>query len=337
MTGGVKLLVAGAGLIGARHVKHIRDHTETELVGVIDPVAKPDDRADVPWFSDFDEVSVEADGIVIATPTDLHAEHAELAAARGWHMLIEKPIASDEASAARIVNAAKAANVNVLVGHHRRYHPRVARLKELIGTQAIGRPVIASVLWAVRKPDSYFDVAWRQGREGAPIAVNLIHDIDLLRYFFGEVESVAGTASSAIRGADRIESGGIVLGFRSGVIATVTFADTTPSPWGFEAGTGENPNIATTSQDMMTIMGTMGSVSFPSLTLWTGATDWSEAPEKSILQTNVGAPLDIQLSHFAAVVAGREAPVITADDATRTLQVILQIEEAVALKRGTNN
>ncbi len=74
--------------------------------------------------------------------------------------------------------------------------------------------------------------------------INLVHDIDLLRHLLGEVTSVAAVGSTAIRNATRIESGVAALQFASGAAASIAFADTTPSPWGFEAGTGENPNIA---------------------------------------------------------------------------------------------
>jgi len=55
--------------------------------------------------------------------------------------------------------------------------------------------------------------------------------------------------------------------------------DTAPSPWGFEAATGENPNIGTTNQDMMWITGTQGGISFPSLTQWSGV-DWGQAVQR---------------------------------------------------------
>ncbi len=63
--------------------------------------------------------------------------------------------------------------------------------------------------------------------------IHLVHDIDLLRHLFGEVTRVKALGANPIRQAARVESGAVALGFENGVSATLAFADTTPSPWGF--------------------------------------------------------------------------------------------------------
>ena len=327
----VRLLVAGIGLIGARHLRHALEMPEIDVVGCIDPALT---QSDVPHFATIADVDVEADGIVIATPSHLHAEHAEAAAARGWHMLIEKPVAHSVAAADRIVDAAARAGVQVLVGHHRRHHAHVSALKKMLDNGAVGAPVLASLIWAMKKPDAYFAQNWRAGADGSPVMINLVHEVDLLRFLFGDVVSVAGVGSNAQRGAARVESGAVVLGFDGGMAATIAFADTTPSPWGFEAGTGENPNIATTGEDYLRIAGTQGAVSFPSMTLWSGAADWSQAPESKVQDVVRNLPLTAQLAHFADVAAGRAAPLVDAVEGRRSLDVTLQIEAAVAPRQA---
>lgn len=325
----IRLLVAGGGLIGSRHIEHAMAHPQFELVGVIDPDKDVQNAAPVAAFSDIDSVSVAADAIILATPSNLHADHSEQAARRGWHMLIEKPVASTLVQAQQIVSAAQGAGVQTLVGHHRRHHPRVQKLHEILQSGAIGKPVVASLIWAMKKPDAYFDVAWRGGRDGSPVMINLVHEVDLLRHLFGEITHVSGFGSTSIRQQGRVESGGATLGFEDGFVATIAFADTTPSPWGFEAGTGENPNIATTGQDQLHITGTKGAVSFPSLTVWSGAADWSQAPVPQQVECADGVPLVNQLDHFADVIVGRAAPMIDAAGGLRTLSATLQIEDAV--------
>ena len=129
----------------------------------------------------------------------------------------------------------------------------------MVRSGEIGTPVTSTLIWAMRKPDDYFNTAWRQ-TGGSPVMINLVHDIDLLRFVLGEVTEMTALAAAPIRQAGRVESGGAVLRFESGAIATISFADTAPSPWGFEAGIGENPNIATTGQDMWWITGTRGGI-----------------------------------------------------------------------------
>ena len=323
-----RLLLAGTGLIGHRHLAHILDHPQLDLAGIIEP--DPDRRAlsDAPGFADVSQVDVEADGIVIATPTGTHAPLTIAALNRGWHVLVEKPVAETLAEADAMIAAEKATGKRVLVGHHRRHHPRVAMLKDLISSGRIGRPLVASLLWCMKKPDDYFDPEWRQGMAGAPVKQNLIHDIDMLRWLFGEVTSVTGLGSNAQRGAARTESGGAVLGFDSGVILTVAFADTTPTPWGFEAGTGESPGIPKTGQDSLWIAGSEGAIQFPSLTVWTGAKSWGEAPKAETIQAPETVPLVRQLEHFADVITGAAEPRVSAWDGRQALAAILEIEAA---------
>jgi predicted dehydrogenase len=321
-----RLLLAGTGLIGARHLAHIEGHPDLTLAGIVDPEPGRRRHGLAPGFASLDEVNVAADGIVIATPTSTHAPLTEAAVARGWHVLVEKPVAGSIAEADGMIAAARAARRQVLVGHHRRHHPRVAKLREIVASGRIGRPVTASLMWLMKKPEAYFDVPWRAGIDGAPIRQNLIHDVDMLRWCLGEVVDVAGFGSNAVRGAARPESGGAVLRFEGGAVATVTYADTTPTPWGFEAATGESPHIPVSGEDCLWIAGTSGAVSFPSLRVWTGAAHWGEAPAVETVEVQDGVPLVRQLEHFAEVIAGRAMPLCDAASGRANLAAVLAIE-----------
>ena len=323
-----RLVVAGAGAIGRRHVAHIAALPDLTLAAIVDPNPATATLADAPHFASLEGADIDADGIVIATPTQDHEATFAEAARRGWHALIEKPLAHDLDAVDRMIAAAEAAGVQILTGHHRRFHPRVGALKTLLDTGAIGRPVVAASIWTVRKPDGYFDVPWRHGRDGAPVRMNVSHEVDLLRFLFGEITRIAGLGGNPVRRAARVESGAAVLEFASGLTASVTFADTTPSVWGFEHGTGENPNIAHTGQDSLRIAGTEGAIGFPSLTVWSGAKDWSQAPTPHENTAPDGTPLVLQLEHFARVIAGMEAPLNDARSGRATIAATLDIERA---------
>ncbi len=320
-----RILVVGGGLIGARHVQSVLAHDRCALVGLVDPDPTVQTGADVPRYQDMSQVTDAVDGVILATPTRLHAAQGAYAASMGWHILIEKPVASDLASAQTLSKAVARAGVGSLVGHHRRYHASVQQLKKLIAQGEIGTPITVSLIWAMRKPDTYFQNNWRT-TDGSPVLINLVHDIDILRFILGEITAVAALRGASRRGGDRIEAGAVALAFASGAAGTISFADTTPSPWGFEAATGENPNIGTTGQDMMWITGTKGAVSYPSLTLW-GGTDWAApATQRDLIRVpNAKPPLDAQLDHFIDVIDGAR-PLIDVADATRTLDIALQIE-----------
>lgn len=324
-----RILVAGGGLIGARHLDAIATHPACTVAGLVDPNPAVPTPPGVARFSDLSEVTGKVDGVILATPTHLHAGQGIHAATCGWHMLIEKPVAGDLADARRLGEAVERSGVGSLVGHHRRYHAPVRQLRSLIAEGVIGTALTASLIWAMRKPDPYFEGNWRTAG-GSPVMINLVHDIDLLRFVLGEISATAALRGADLRGAGRIETGAIALAFASGATATISFADTAPSPWGFEAGTGENPNIGTTGQDMLWITGTRGAISFPSLSLWAG-TDWSQPALRQPLERaeNVKPPLDAQLDHFLEVMDGA-APLIDVADGTRTLEVALGIEAHLA-------
>ncbi|CAN0570916.1 unnamed protein product [Ectocarpus sp. 12 AP-2014] len=326
-----RLVLAGAGAIGRRHLDHIAAHPDLTLAAVIDPNPDVVKLTDAPCFPSLEGTEIAADGIVIATPTQDHEATFAIAAKRGWSALVEKPIASDLAAADRMIATAAQNDVHILTGHHRRFHPKVRALREAL--PEIGQPVLASVMWSVKKPAGYFDVPWRAGADGAPVRMNVSHELDLLRYIFGQVTAVAGLGANPIRKAARVESGGLVLSFASGLVATVAFADTAPSPYGFEHGTGENPNIAHTGENSMFITGTTGAIAFPSLTLWRGGNDWGDAPRSEQMPSEDGTPLIEQLEHFARVIAGQDIPINDGISGRRTLELTLEVER-LTLPKG---
>ena len=322
-----RILVVGGGLIGFRHLQAVQAHAGCKLVGLADPDMSI--QSDVPRFAKMGDVMMPVDGVIIATPTHLHASHGIEAAERGWHMLIEKPVAEKLESAKKLETALRSKNIRSLVGHHRRYHAVVQQLKACLQDGLIGEVVNVSVLWAMRKPDVYFEGNWRTD-DGSPVMINLVHDIDILRFVIGEITQTVALRGRSLRGSTRVESGAIALAFENGAVGTISFADTTPSPWGFEAGTGENPNIGTTKQDMMWITGTKGAISFPSMTVWKG-TDWGSSAKPITFEPaqNMRTPLEAQLDHFVDVINGDE-PLIDVADAASTLAIAQELENQLA-------
>jgi predicted dehydrogenase len=79
------------------------------------------------------------DAVVLATPVPTHAELAIAVAEAGKHCFVEKPLATNAADAERAVAAAEQAGKVLMVGHLLEYHPAVAKLKELIGSDELGK------------------------------------------------------------------------------------------------------------------------------------------------------------------------------------------------------
>ena len=90
----VKLLLAGTGLIGHRHMQHILEHPDLELVGVIDPLITDEKIEGVKTYHSLNDVNNVAEGIILATPTDTHADLTIQSLEMGLHVLVEKPVAA---------------------------------------------------------------------------------------------------------------------------------------------------------------------------------------------------------------------------------------------------
>ena len=125
----VRLGVVGTGIWGRMHVRAYLQHPSANLVAVCDldakRAAKTAREFKIPkFYSDLDELLGEnLDGISIATPDTAHAEIAVKAAAKGVHMLVEKPLATTVGECSRMIAAAKAKGVHLMVDWHNRWNP----------------------------------------------------------------------------------------------------------------------------------------------------------------------------------------------------------------------
>ncbi|WP_264839338.1 Gfo/Idh/MocA family oxidoreductase, partial [Klebsiella pneumoniae] len=72
----------------------------------------------------------------------------------------------------------------------------------------------------LQKPDEYFNIAWRREPGAGPLLVNLVHDIDLMRYLFGEIDQVQAFTSHAVRRFANEDSAVVNLRFASGALGS---------------------------------------------------------------------------------------------------------------------
>ena len=335
--GRVRIAVAGAGDIGRRHMAAIRENAECVLCGVADPTlngAAAAGQFQVERFADTSDMiaALAPDAVIIATPNASHLDVARHCLERGVPALVEKPVADTVEAGYALANMADACGVPVLVGHHRRHNPLIRRARALIASGAIGDVVAVSATWLARKPDRYFDVRWRQEPGGGPILINLIHDIDNLRHLIGEIVTIQSVTSNARRGSAVEDTAAMVITFASGALGTIILSDTTPSPWSWELTAGEATSYSyhRVPADCYLIAGALGALGVPSLRVWRheGIQSWQSPLIEERIAFVEEDPLAAQLRHFVDVIRGRAAPLVSARDAVRTLQVALAVSEA---------
>ena len=142
----VRIAVAGAGLIGKRHIEEIDASDSAVLASIVDPgPAGPElaQRYGVPSYPSLAELFAKdkPDGIILATPNQMHVAGGLECVDAGVPVLVEKPIGDTVASATRLVEAGESARVSVLTGHHRNYSPIMAKAREIIESGVLGRLV----------------------------------------------------------------------------------------------------------------------------------------------------------------------------------------------------
>jgi len=194
----VRLLIIGAGSRGTTYASLARPN-EARVVGVAEPRdawrermaeahAVPPANVTRDWHELASRVKL-ADAVVIATPDRLHVEPAIAFARKGYHVLLEKPMASDEDGCRRIVTAVLDAGVVFAVCHVLRYTPYSRRITELVEGGAIGDVVSVQHLEPVgywHQAHSYVRGNWRrEDLASSMLLAKCCHDLDWIRYLVG--------------------------------------------------------------------------------------------------------------------------------------------------------
>ena len=338
MTEPVSLAIVGAGIIGRRHGSLALAEPACKLVATVEPdpasAAKAAAELGVPNYPDIPSLlaNESVEGVVVATPNFAHVPVGIECAERGLHMLMEKPVADTLEAGGKLMAAVKKADVRMAVGHHRRFDPEAEVAREIIQSGEIGRVLAINMLWVQRKPDSYFADEWRRLPGAGPTMMNLIHDVDMLRYVYGEIESVYAETTNSARGFVIEDTAAAIMRFVDGALCNITVSDALPSPWTWESATGENPVVPLTGESCYRFFGTHGVLEFPQIEIWRhdgaspGAWNLPFIREKRAISER--AALAGQIKQFCAVVRGTEEPRLDGPGGLMTLAATLAVHES---------
>jgi predicted dehydrogenase len=340
----LKMVVAGAGAVGRRHIALIQQNPRVRLCAVVDPAPEAGAVAaanGVPLFeslADFFSLSgMKPHGVILATPNQQHVRGAFECLQHFTPALIEKPLASNFDDVVTLRAALEFRAVPVLVGHHRRHSAMLIEAQRVIASGELGRIVSVNSSALFSKPDSYFSEGlWRKQVGGGPLLINLIHEIDSIRFLCGascgDIVAVQAMASNSVRGFEVEDSAAVSLRFENGSLGSLILSDAAAAPRSWEQTSGEDATYARyADQDSCFVAGTLGSIAIPTLRRWQAQGDggWNQAMHSETLNAAMVDPLARQLDHFCDVVEGRCPPKVTVDDAARSLSVTLAIIKAV--------
>jgi UDP-N-acetyl-2-amino-2-deoxyglucuronate dehydrogenase len=221
------IALIGCGRISKRHIEAIKDNPSLKIAIVCDIL---EERAKetaallgCPYTTDFHTIK-DVDVASILTPSGLHPRHAaEVAESTNVpNIIVEKPISLTLREAYELFDRADKAGKRILPVYQNRYNPLVAAIKELITSGKLGTiyQFICNVLW--NRNDAYYAIDWHgtQELDGGVLYTQASHYVDMLHFFFGEVQDYKGFGGS-LRNLETYDTVSAVCRFKNGVIGTL--------------------------------------------------------------------------------------------------------------------
>lgn len=324
MTRELRIGLIGLGTMGWNHARVLSSMQGVSFVAAADPIEASrreiEHRTRANAYADHVGLLAESDvdAVVIAVPTDLHAEVASAAIARGVHVLIEKPLAATSAEARVIRDAARAAGVRLAVGHVERFNPAIVALKAHLTAGDLGRTYFVRSRRESPLPSRLRDVG---------VTVDLgTHDIDLMRHLLGEEPALAyGVTARRVHGNHEDLLHG-VLSFASGIVGTIDVNWLTPTKIRELTVIGESGmfSVHLLSQSLsFHSYSRSRTVSLAAGGGWPTLAQLVGVAEGDVIRYAVSnrEPLVAELEDFVASCGGGDEPAVTGDDGVRALEI----------------
>ncbi|MFN4086318.1 MAG: Gfo/Idh/MocA family protein [Spirosomataceae bacterium] len=185
MNSPLRVLVVGAGNMGASHATSYHHHPGFQICGIVSTGASKIRLnqklgGGYPLFDDYYAALAETrpDAVCISTYPDTHEPFALAAIESGCHVFLEKPIADTVDGADRVRKAAQAANKKVVVGYILRHHPSWAKFVEL--AQTLGKPLVMRMNLNQQSHGVMWDVHRNLMKSLSPIVDCGVHYIDIM-------------------------------------------------------------------------------------------------------------------------------------------------------------
>lgn len=214
----MKALVVGGGSIGSRHLRNLKTLGVGEL-GLVEPEASRREAVTaelaVDGFAELrNGLAWNPNFVVVATPTHLHAAQTLEIVRGGFAVFVEKPLSHTSEHVSEIADLVEEKGLTSLVGCNMRFHPGPAKVKQLIDEEGLGRILFARIHagsylpeW---RPNSDYRANYAARVEtGGGCILDYIHEIDLARWYLGDVKSVF--CSSAHLSSLEIETEDVAL------------------------------------------------------------------------------------------------------------------------------
>lgn len=193
--------IVGAGAIAQRNAREAAASGVARVAGVFDvnhKVARDMAQAlSAPFYSSYEELldGPGVDAVLVSVPHHLHRPLGEQAAAKGKHILMEKPLANSLANAEALIEACERAGVALTVNYSFRYLAKIRKAKEIVEAGALGDVIGVQVVMHQYKDPGYWTGArsnspddWRASKEkcgGGFLIMTACHNVDYVHWIAG--------------------------------------------------------------------------------------------------------------------------------------------------------
>lgn len=329
-----KLVVVGAGSIGRRHARIARTLIPKAEIYVLRHSAGSDipPEADGCFYDLEDAIAFKPDAAIIANPATCHAQVACRFAANGVHLLVEKPLADRTEAVGDLLDICRRSGIVILVGYNLRFLPSLQHFRSLIAAGFIGyvlcvRAEVGQYLPSWRSNTDYRATVSARKELGGGVLLELSHEIDYLRWIFGEAYWV----HAILRRQSSLE---------------IDVEDTAQLTMGLRSASGEPERLVTLNMDFIRrdttrqclAIGDKGTLRWNALA---GTVEHfkSEADDWSVVFRHTPARDDSYIAewkHFLACIDDNIVPAISGEDATAVLEIIDAARKSAQTERAVH-
>lgn len=327
----IRFGLIGCGRISKIHTAVLSQFPNVSLVAVCDIVEERAkdcaQKSNCAYYTDYKQLlkSSEIDVVSICTPTYLHAEMVIEAAKSGKHVVTEKPMAITLSDADMMIETCRKNKVKLFVVKQNRYNPPITKLKEALDEGRFGKIFYGKTTVFWQRDQKYYDehVWFRNRHMGGGVLINQAsHNIDMLCWLMGPVESVFAKVDTFTHMAETEDFGLGMVRFKSGALGIIE-ATTCVYPKNLEGSVtifGENGSVK------------VGGIQMNEMKLWEFR-DFHNDDEIygrcSTIPPNVYGYGHIKfLEDVVRVIQGQDIPYVDGNEGKPSLELILAMYES---------
>lgn len=319
----------GCGRISVNHLRGIKEAPHAELAAVCDIVEERAKKVALEnglskWYTSIDDMleNEELDVCCILTPSGMHCEHACKVAEKKINVLCEKPLEVTSEKMQKIIDCCRENGVKLGCIFQRRTYEAAIKTKEAIEKGYLGKITLADASLKYYRNQAYYDSAeWRATWEydgGGALMNQGVHGVDMINWMMGGIYSVDSICETLSWDIDVEDTAVVKVKFKNGAIGVI------------QCTTAAYPGLDT----VFSIHGTKGSVSFGDKEFYCWDLEDKSIPMPEIFGSMGGKNCQyseksnghtIQLEDMALAVIENRDPMITGEEAKKSVEVILGI------------